>query len=214
MIDFKRDKREVVATVAALEYDPNRGPRIALLYYQDGEKRYILAPVGLGVGDRVLAAAKAEIKPGNALPLKNIPLGVKIHNVELHPGRGGQLARGAGNSTVITAKEGKYVHLKLPSGEVKQVLAEGWATIGSLSNEDLKNIKLGKAGRKRHLGIRPTTRGVAFSSPRDHPHGGSYKTSGVGMHPKTPWGKPARGKLTRRRQKTEGTIIKSRRQKR
>jgi large subunit ribosomal protein L2 len=214
IIDFKRDKREITAKVASIEHDPNRGPNIALLYYADGEKRYILAPKDLEVGAEVVAGEKADFKIGNAMPLSKVPLGMEVHNVELNPGRGGQLARGAGNKAVIMAKEGKYVNLKLPSGEIKQVLDNCYATIGSLSNMDLRHARAGKAGRKRHLGGRPNTRGVAFSSPRDHPHGGSYKDTGIGMpSPKSPWGWKTRGKKTRRRKRTDKYLIKDRRTK-
>lgn len=214
MIDFKRDKRDVEAIVASIEHDPNRGPNIALLHYSDGEKRYILAPKGLKVGNKIMSGEKADYKPGNALPMAKIPLGMEIHNIELSPGRGGQIARGAGNSCMIMAKEGKYVNLKLPSGEVKKVSASCYATIGVLGNEDLRNIQAGKAGRRRHMGWRPATRGIAFSSPSDHPHGGSYKDNGIGMpSPKSPWGWKTRGKKTRRRKNTEKYLVKDRRKK-
>ena len=212
MIDFKREKKDIPAKVATIEHDPNRGPNIALLHYADGEKRYILAPKGLEVGATVMSGEKADYKPGNALPMTRIPLGMEIHNIELTPGRGGQIARGAGNSSTILAKEGKYVNLKLPSGEVKKVLATCYATVGVLSNEDLRNTQAGKAGRKRHMGWRPATRGVAFSSPSDHPHGGSYKDNGIGMpSPKSPWGWKTRGKKTKRRKNAEKYLVKDRR---
>jgi large subunit ribosomal protein L2 len=211
LIDFKRDKRGIPAKVATLEDDPNRGPNIALLHYADGEKRYILAPQDLQKGMEVVAGESAELSPGNAMPLKNIPLGMDIHNIELNPGSGGKLVRGAGNSAQIIAKEGKYVNVKLPSGEVKQILGDCYASLGSLSNEDRRHTRAGKAGRKRHLGKRPTVRGVAHSSPRDHPHGGSYKDTGIGMpSPKTPWGKKTRGVKTRKRKKTDRTIVLNR----
>lgn len=210
-IDFKRDKFGVPGTVSTIEHDPNRGPNIALVVYADGEKRYILAPEGLEKGMKVMSSDTAEPKLGNTLPLKNIPIGTQIHNIELRPGRGGQMVRGAGGSAVITAKEGKYANVKLPSSEIKRVLLDCRATIGSLSNPELQNVKLGKAGRARHKGRRPHTRGVAFSSPRDHPHGGSYKDTGVGMpSPKTPWGKKTRGKKTRSRKHTDKYIVKER----
>lgn len=214
IIDFKRNKRGIPAKVVAIEYDPNRGPNLALLHYADGEKRYILAPEGLKEGMVVLAGEGSEIAIGNALPLKLLPLGMALHNIEINLGKGGQLARGAGNSAVITAKEGGYVNMKLPSGEVKKISGECYATIGTLGNAEIKHIKLGKAGIKRHLGWRPHTRGVAFSNPSDHPHGGSYKTSGVGMHPKTPWGKKARGVKTRKRMHTNKYKVQDRRVKR
>ncbi len=215
VIDFKRNKFGVEGRVVSIEYDPNRGPNIALISYRDGEKRYILAPQGLKKGMIVLSSPDAEPKVGNTLPLKNIPLGVEIHNVELNPGHGGQIARGAGTSVVLVAKEGKYAHVKLPSGEVRKILLECLATIGVLSNPDLRNVVLGKAGRNRHLGVRPAVRGVAHASPRQHPHGGSYKDNGIGMPgPKTPWGKPARGVKTRKRRHTDKYIVKGRRRKR
>lgn len=214
VIDFNRDKKNITAKVAAIEYDPNRGASIALLHYLDGEKRYILAPAGLKVGTIVVSGKKAELKVGNALPMSEIPLGMEIHNVELSPGRGGQIARGAGNSAVIMAKEGKYVNLKLPSGEVKKVLDQCYATIGALGNTDLRNARAGKAGRKRHFGWRPHVRGVAHANPSDHPHGGSYKDGGVGMpSPKSPWGWKTRGKKTRKRSRTNKYLVKDRRSK-
>jgi large subunit ribosomal protein L2 len=215
IVDFKRDKRNIEATVASVEYDPNRGPSIALINYADGEKRYILAPEGLKKGTKVISGENVEPVVGNALPLKNIPLGMAIHNIELNPGQGGQVARGAGNSAQILAKEGKYVNIKLPSGEVKKVLNNCYATVGVLSNADLRNINLGKAGKKRHLGWRPHTRGVAIANPTDHPHGGSYKDTGIGMpSPKSPWGWKTRGKKTRSRQHTNKFIVKSRKSRR
>jgi large subunit ribosomal protein L2 len=211
IIDFKRNKLGIEGFVASIEHDPNRGANIALINYVDGEKRYILAPIGLKKGMRVISSEDAEISVGNTLPVKNIPLGVEIHNVELNPGHGGQMARGAGTSVTLVAKEGKYANIKLPSSEIKKILLECLATVGTLSNQDLRNIDLGKAGRNRHLGVRPHVRGVAHASPRQHPHGGSYKDNGVGMPgPKTPWGKPARGVKTRKRSNTTKYIINER----
>ncbi len=208
IVDFKRNKYDVPAKVATIEHDPNRGPNIALLHYADGEKRYILAPEGLKKGMVVLSGEKVELSVGNSMLLKNIPLGMDVHNVELNPGRGGQMIRSAGSSGVILAKEGAYVNIKLPSGEVKRVLGTCFATLGKLSNADLRHVKYGKAGTRRHLGRRPHTRGVAYSNPKDHPHGGSYKTSGIGMSsPKSPWGKKTRGKKTRRRMNTNKFIV-------
>jgi large subunit ribosomal protein L2 len=214
IVDFKRDKKNIVGKIKTIEHDPNRGPNISLVFYADGEKRYILSPQGLNVGDEIISGDNVELKVGNALPMSNIPLGMEIHNIELNPGRGGQMARGAGNRSVIMAKEGKYVNLKLPSGEVKKVLAKCYATIGALGNMDLRHTRAGKAGRRRHMGWRPATRGVAFSSPRDHPHGGSYKDNGIGMpSPKSPWGWKTRGKKTRRRKHTDKYLVKDRRNK-
>lgn len=210
VIDFKRDKHGVPARVAAIEYDPNRSARIALLFYADGEKRYIIAPLGLQVGDTVLSGPTVEVRPGNALPLRNIPVGTLVHNVELYEGRGGQLARSAGASAQLLAKEGEYATLRLPSGEMRRVRQACYATVGQVGNLDHSNIKLGKAGRKRHLGIRPTVRGTAMS-PRDHPHGGGEGRSPVGMPgPKSPWGKPTRGKKTRRNKATDKYIVRRR----
>lgn len=209
MIDFKRDKREVPAVVKSIEYDPFRAAPIALVCYSDGTYRYILAPIGLSVGEIIQSSEKAPVKVGNALPLKSLPLGTVVHNVELSPGKGGQLVRGAGTGAQVVAREenGSYVHIKLPSGEVKRVLSACYATVGQVSNPDHKNIKLGKAGRSRHLGIRPTVRGVA-QNPRSHPHGGGEGKSGVGLkYPKTPWGKHALGKRTRRRTSTDKYIV-------
>lgn len=209
-IDFRRDKRDIKARVGSLEYDPNRGANIALLVYEDGEKRYILAPEGLQIGDTVVAGEKVEIRTGNALPLRNIPVGIPIHNVEIAPGRGGQLARGAGTAARITAKEDDYVQVQLPSGEVHKILASGYATLGQLSNPERKLVRLGKAGRKRHMGVRPTVRGVA-QHPGAHPHGGGEGRSGIGMKsPKSPWGKRTLGKKTRRRKHTNKYIVKGR----
>lgn len=211
LIDFKRDKFDIPAKVVSLEYDPNRSSLIAQLNYVDGEKRYILAPEGLEVGDKVVSGEKVEIRVGNALPLKNIPLGSVVHNIELNPGKGAQMARSAGAAVTLMAKEAPYANLKLPSGEVRRVLLTCIATIGTLGQADWKNQTLGKAGRKRHLGIRPTVRGVAMS-PRDHPHGGGEGRSGIGMSsPKTPWGKPTLGKKTRKKNKMSNRFIVERR---
>ena len=209
IIDFKRDK-EGVATVLTIEYDPNRSSHIALVEYVDGEKRYILAPVGLKVGDKVEEGASADIKVGNALKLKDIPTGTVVHNVELYPGRGGQLARAAGNSAQLMAKENGFALLRLPSGELRNVSAECRATIGTVGNADHENVKLGKAGRTRHLGIRPTVRGSVMN-PNDHPHGGGEGKTGPGGHPKTPWGKPALGYKTRNKKKASNKMIVKRR---
>ena len=205
VIDFKRDKVTVPATVAAIEYDPNRSARIALLHYADGEKRYILAPVGLGVGSRVEAGPKADIQPGNSLPLANIPLGTMVHNVELREGRGGQLGRSAGASIQLMAKEGDYALLKLPSGELRRVRIACRATIGQVGNLEHENISVGKAGRTRWRGIRPTVRGIAMN-PVDHPHGGGEGRS-KGNHPQTPWGKPTKGYKTRHNKRTDRWIV-------
>lgn len=211
MVDFKRDKDGVPARVTAIEYDPNRSARIALLQYADGEKRYILAPVGLQVGDVVTSGPGAEIKPGNALPLAKIPVGTMVHNVELQPGHGAQLVRAAGTAAQIMAKEGEYAQLRLPSGEVRRVHLRCKATVGQVGNVEHEAIKLGKAGRKRWLGIRPTVRGVA-QDPRSHPHGGGEGRSPVGMpSPVSPWGKPTLGKKTRKpRKPSDKDIIKRR----
>jgi large subunit ribosomal protein L2 len=211
IIDFKRDKAGVPGRVAAIEYDPNRSARIALIFYADGEKRYILAPVGLNVGDTIMSGPTAEIKPGNALPLKNIPSGTQIHNIEMVPGNGGQMCRGAGTSAQLMAKEGDYALLRLPSGELRRVRSECQATIGQVGNLEHQNISLGKAGRKRHMGVRPTVRGSAMS-PRDHPHGGGEGRTPIGMPgPKTPWGKPALGYKTRKKTKASDRMIVKRR---
>lgn len=209
IIDFKRDKDNIPAKVVSIEYDPNRSARIALLQYKDGEKRYILAPIGLEVGDEVISGEQVEIRIGNALPLRSIPVGTMVHNVELKPGKGGQLARSAGCYATIVAKEGNYAHLKLPSGEIRLVHLACKATIGQVSNPEHENISLGKAGRSRHLGIRPSVRGVAMN-PIDHPLGGGEgKTSG-GRHPCSPWGMPTKGYKTRRNKATDKYIIKRR----
>ena len=210
IIDFKRDK-EGVATVLTIEYDPNRSSHIALVEYEDGEKRYILAPVGLKVGDKVEEGASADIKVGNALKLKDIPTGTVVHNVELDPGRGGQLARAAGNSAQLMAKENGFALLRLPSGELRNVSAECRATIGTVGNADHENVKLGKAGRTRHLGIRPTVRGSVMN-PNDHPHGGGEGKAPIGRPgPCTPWGKPALGYKTRNKKKASNKMIVKRR---
>jgi large subunit ribosomal protein L2 len=209
IIDFKRNKLGVPAKVAAIEYDPNRSARIALLHYLDGEKRYILAPVGLKVGDRVVSGPDADIKPGNALPLRNIPTGTTIHNVELERGRGGQLVRGAGTGAQLMAKEGNYALLRLPSGEQRYVNILCMATIGQVGNVDHENVRIGKAGRSRHMGRRPTVRGSAMN-PVDHPHGGGEGRAPIGGQPKTPWGKPALGHKTRRNKRTNRFIVRRR----
>ena len=207
IIDFKRDKFDIPATVASIEYDPNRSAFIALLQYEDGEKRYILQPAGLKVGDTVVAGASADIKSGNALPLTNIPVGTIVHNVELYPGRGGQLARAAGNSAQLMAKEGAYALLRLPSGELRNVPANCMATVGQVGNTDHENVKVGKAGRKRHMGWRPTVRGSVMN-PCDHPHGGGEGKSPIGRPgPVTPWGKPALGYKTRNTKKASDKLI-------
>ncbi len=209
IIDFRRDKWGVPAKVAAIEYDPNRTAFIALLHYADGEKRYILAPLGLKVGDVVQSGPGAPIRVGNALPLRDIPLGTLVHNVELYPGRGGQLARAAGAVAQVIAKVDDYVHLRLPSGEIRMVHADCMATIGQVGNLDHQNVSIGKAGRKRHMGWRPEVRGSAMT-PRDHPHGGGEGKAPRGMPPKTPWGKPALGKRTRRNKKSDRFILRRR----
>ena len=210
LVDFKRDKLGIPARVNAIEYDPNRTARIALLFYADGEKRYILAPVGLKVGDQIMSGASAEIRPGNSLPISNIPVGTMIHNIELKEGRGGQMVRSAGTAAQLMAKEGDYAQVRLPSGEVRLVRQTCFATIGQVGNVDHGNIKLGKAGRKRHMGIRPTVRGTAMN-PNDHPHGGGEGRQPIGMPgPKTPWGKPTAGYKTRRNKETNKYIVRRR----
>ncbi len=209
-IDFKRDKKDIKAKVIAIEYDPNRNANIALVEYADKEKRYIIHPLGLKVGDEIISSAGAEIKVGNSLPLKNIPLGIEVHNIELYPGQGGKMIRGAGTVAVVIAKEDKYVHLKLPSGEVRKFFTDSLATIGKVGNIEHKDEIIGKAGRKIHMGIRPTVRGTA-QNPRSHPHGGGEGRSGEGMHPKTPWGKSARGTRTRNKRKWSSMLIVKRR---
>jgi large subunit ribosomal protein L2 len=212
LVDFKRDKLDVPATVSAIEYDPNRTARLALLHYADGEKRYIVAPVGLMVGDKIVSGADAEIRPGNSLTLARIPVGTTIHNIELTPGNGGQMVRSAGTSAQLLAKEGKYAHVRLPSGEVRLVLQGCRASIGQVGNVEHANIKLGKAGRKRNMGWRPSVRGSAMS-PRDHPHGGGEGRSPIGMPgPKSPWGKPTLGKKTRHSKRTDKYIVRHRSQ--
>jgi len=211
IIDFKRDKKEIPAHVAAIEYDPNRSANVALLHYADGAKRYILAPNDLKVGDKILISEKAEIKAGNSLPLGKIPVGTVVHSVELVPGAGGKIVRSAGVGAIIAAREGKWVHLKLPSKEIRKINSACFATIGQLGNVDWKNISLGKAGRSRHMGRRPKVRGVAMD-PDSHPHGGGEGRSGTGMNPKTPWGKPA-FKKTRKKNKPSSKFILSRRKK-
>ncbi len=213
IIDFKRDKIGVPGSVAAIEYDPNRSARIALIHYADGEKRYILAPSGLGVGDIVKSGSDAEVKPGNALPLRLIPSGTLIHNIGLRRESGGQLVRSAGTAAQLMAKEGEYVLVRLPSSEMRRIRSDCLATIGQVGNVDHQSIKLGKAGRKRWLGWRPTVRGSAMS-PRDHPHGGGEGRTPIGMPgPKTPWGKPALGYRTRKKSKASGKMIVKRREK-
>lgn len=210
VIDFKRDKRDISATVSTVEYDPNRSARIALVTYADGEKRYILQPSGVKVGDTIIAGPNADILPGNALPLANIPLGTQIHNVELKPGKGGQIARSAGSAVQLVAKEGKYASVKLPSGEIRKIFTECYATIGQVGNLDHENVSIGKAGRSRWRGRRPHVRGVAMN-PVDHPLGGGEgKTSG-GRHPVSPWGQPTKGFKTRNRKVTDQFIVQRRR---
>ena len=214
LLDFKRDKQGIPARVTSIEYDPNRSARIALLVYADGEKRYIIAPLGLRVGDQLMSGSGAEIRVGNSLPLRQIPLGTLVHNIELQPGRGGQMARAAGTSAQVLAKEGAYATLRLPSGEMRMVLDRCTATVGQVGNVDHGNIKLGKAGRKRWLGIRPTVRGSAMN-PNDHPHGGGEGRSPIGMPgPKSPWGKPTLGKRTRERKPSDKYIVRRRSKKR
>lgn len=210
IIDFKRDKVGIPARVATIEYDPNRSARIALLHYADGEKRYIIAPLGLKVGDTVMSGPNAEIRPGNTLPLMNLPLGTLVHNIEIHLGRGGQLVRAAGTAAQLMAKEGDYALLRLPSGEMRRVDIRCSATVGQVGNLDHSNIKLGKAGRRRWLGWRPAVRGSAMT-PRDHPHGGGEGRSPIGMPgPKSPWGKPTLGYKTRRNKATDKYIVRRR----
>lgn len=210
IIDFKRNKLGIEGKVAAIEYDPNRSARIALIFYSDGEKRYILAPVGLNVGDKIKSGPEAEFKPGNALPMKLIPTGTLIHNIELEAGKGGQMVRSAGAAAQLMAKEGDYVLVRLPSGEMRRIRSECLATIGQLGNIEHQSISLGKAGRKRWMGIRPAVRGTAMS-PRDHPHGGGEGHTPRGMPgPKTPWGKPALGYRTRKTKPSDKMIVKRR----
>jgi len=208
LIDFKRDKWGVPARVTTIEYDPNRTARIALLTYDDGEKRYIIAPLGIQVGDALMAGPDAEIRAGNSLPIRNIPLGTQVHNIELYPGKGAQIARSAGVSAQLVAKEGPQAQLRLPSGEVRYIQMDCMATIGQVSNAEHANMTLGKAGRRRWLGIRPSVRGLAMD-PSSHPHGGGEGRSPIGMAgPKTPWGKPALGKRTRRNKRTDKHIVR------
>jgi len=211
IIDFKRNKDDIPAKVATIEYDPNRSANIALLHYIDGEKRYILAPFGIKVGDAIISGETADIKPGNTLKIKNIPLGTLIHNIELFPGKGGQLVRSAGNAAQLMAKEAKYAQVRLPSGEVRLIPMDSRATIGQVGNIDHENISLGKAGRKRHMGVRPSVRGVVMN-PNDHPHGGGEGKSPIGMPgPVTPWGQPTMGYKTRsKKNKSNKYIVKHR----
>ncbi|MEP6894034.1 MAG: 50S ribosomal protein L2 [Chloroflexota bacterium] len=210
IVDFKREKHNIPAKVAAIEYDPNRTARLALLFYADGEKRYIIAPLDLKVGDTVMTGAGAEIRSGNALPISNIPVGTLIHNIEIKEGRGGQMVRSAGGAAQLLAKEGDFAQIRMPSGEVRLIYQTCYATIGQIGNLDHGNVKLGKAGRKRHKGIRPTVRGSAMS-PRDHPHGGGEGRQPIGLAgPKSPWGKPTLGYKTRRNKKTDQFIVRRR----
>jgi large subunit ribosomal protein L2 len=210
LVDFKREKHNIPAKVAAIEYDPNRTARLALLYYADGEKRYILAPLDIKVGDIVMSGADVEIRSGNALPISSIPVGTIIHNIEVKEGRGGQMVRSAGGSAQLLAKEGDFAQIRMPSGEVRLIRQSCYATIGQIGNLDHSNVKYGKAGRKRHLGIRPTVRGSAMT-PRDHPHGGGEGRQPIGLPgPKSPWGKPTLGYKTRRNKKTDQYIVRRR----
>ena len=209
IIDFKRNKLGMAGRVAAIEYDPNRSARIALITYADGEKRYILAPVGLSVGHTVMAGPTAEIKPGNSLPIANIPLGTTIHNIELKLGRGGQLVRSAGTAAQLLAKEGAYAQVRMPSGEVRKIDIRCIATVGQVGNTDHENQNIGKAGKNRWRGFRPTVRGMTMN-PRDHPHGGGEGKSGPSGHPRTPWGKPAQGYRTRGRKASDNLIVRRR----
>lgn len=213
IIDWKREKRDIPGKVERIEYDPMRSANLALIIYPDGDKKYMLAPDELKVGDEVLAGENAEINPGNALPLKNIPIGIPVHNIEMRPGKGAQLVRGAGTSAFLQSKEGNYATIQMPSKELRLINLKCYATIGQVGNQDWKNRKLGKAGRKRLMGIRPTVRGTA-QHPGSHPHGGGEGRSGVGMkYPKTPWGKHAHGTLTRNKRKSNKFIVRNRRQK-
>ena len=213
VIDFKRDKRDVPAKVTTIEYDPNRSARIALVAYADGEKRYILHPQGLKVGDTIVASDRADILPGNAMPLKNTPLGTLVHNVELRPGKGGQIARSAGSSVQVVAKEGKYVTVKLPSGETRLITPEGMATVGQVGNKDHSNVSIGKAGRNRWLGKKPHVCGNSMN-PVDHPLGGGEGHASGGRHPVSPWGQPAKGYKTRRRKPSDRFILQRKKRKR
>lgn len=210
VIDFKRAKWDIPARVASIEYDPNRSARIALLHYADGEKRYVLAPVGMSVDDRVMTGERAEIRPGNVLPLRAMPLGTIVHNIEMKPGKGGQICRSAGSGAQLMAREGKYASLKLPSGEVRMILVNCLATVGQVGNVEHENLSLGKAGRARWLGRRPNVRGVAMN-PVDHPHGGGEGRSSGGRHPVTPWGVPTKGYRTRNKKAQSGKFIVKRR---
>jgi len=212
IIDFRRDKFDIEGTVTTIEYDPNRNVRISLVVYADGEKRYVLTPEGLKVGDKIISGKEVDIKTGNTLPLENIPLGTIIHNIEMTPGNGGVMVRTAGGAAQLMAKEGNYVTIKLPSSEMRMVRKECLATIGTLGNAEYKNLSIGKAGRTRHLGIKPTVRGVTMN-PCDHPHGGGEGKTGPGGHPKTPWGKPALGAKTRNSKKASTKLIVRRRKK-
>jgi large subunit ribosomal protein L2 len=210
VVDFKREKHGIPAKVAAIEYDPNRTARLALLFYSDGEKRYIVAPVDLKVGDTVMSGAGSEIRSGNSLPISSIPVGTLIHNIEIKEGRGGQMVRSAGGAAQLLAKEGDFAQIRMPSGEVRLIRQTCYATIGQIGNLDHGNVKLGKAGRKRHKGIRPTVRGSAMT-PRDHPHGGGEGRQPIGLAgPKSPWGKPTLGYKTRRNKKTDQYIVRRR----
>jgi large subunit ribosomal protein L2 len=210
IVDFKREKHNIPAKVAAIEYDPNRTARLALLFYADGEKRYIIAPLDLKVGDTVMTGPNAEIRSGNSLPISNIPVGTLIHNIEIKEGRGGQMVRSAGGAAQLLAKEGDFAQIRMPSGEVRLIYQTCYATIGQIGNLDHGNVKLGKAGRTRHKGIRPTVRGSAMS-PRDHPHGGGEGRQPIGLAgPKSPWGKPTLGYKTRRNKKTDQFIVRRR----
>lgn len=210
IVDFKRDKHNIPAKVAAIEYDPNRTARLALLFYADGEKRYILAPLDIKVGDTVMSGPDVEIRSGNALPISSVPVGTMIHNIEIKEGRGGQMVRSAGGSAQLLAKEGNFAQIRMPSGEVRLIRQTCYATIGQIGNLDHSNVKYGKAGRKRHLGIRPTVRGSAMT-PRDHPHGGGEGRQPIGLPgPKSPWGKPTLGYKTRRNKKTDQYIVRRR----
>jgi large subunit ribosomal protein L2 len=214
LVDFKREKLNIPARVAAIEYDPNRTARLALLFYADGEKRYIIAPLDLRVNDTVVSGPSVEVRPGNALPIANIPVGTLIHNIEVKEGKGGQLVRSAGGAAQLLAKEGDFAQVRMPSGEVRLIRQNCYATIGQVGNLDHSNVKLGKAGRKRHMGIRPTVRGTAMS-PRDHPHGGGEGRQPIGMPgPKSPWGKPTLGAKTRKNKKTDQYIVRRRGKKR
>ncbi|MEK7498039.1 MAG: 50S ribosomal protein L2 [Patescibacteria group bacterium] len=210
-IDFKRAKKEIWGKVEAIEYDPNRNARIALVVYEDGERRYIISPVGLKEGSKVIASEMAPIEPGNSLPMGKIPTGTVVHNIEITPGKGGQIVKSAGSVASIQGKEEKYVLIKLPSGEIRRFLPDAWATVGQIGNAEFASRNLKKAGRKRHMGIRPTVRGVA-QNPHSHPHGGGEGRSGVGLkYPKTPWGKPAVGKTRTRGKYSDKLIIEGRR---